>query len=205
VAAEDRRQGVILVVDGDADCRAAATAALERAGFAARELARGAEALVAAREERPALVVIEVRLPDMTGYEVCLELKHELGDDLPIFLMSAERAESIDRVAGFLLGADDFIVKPFKPGELVARVQRFVSRARASPPQNGHSAHDFRITTREHEILRLLATGHGQSQIAERLSISSKTVATHIQRLRTKLDAHSRAQLVSFAYRSELV
>jgi DNA-binding NarL/FixJ family response regulator len=203
-------QGAVLVIDVDADCRAASTAALERAGYAARELESGSEALAAAREERPILVAIEVWLPDITGYEVCRELKEELGDDLPVFLMSGERTESIDRLVGLLLGADDFILKPFKPGELVARVRRFVTRASSSPadpsqPVNGNRGRDFHITAREHEILRLLAAGQSQKQIAESLSISSKTVATHIQRLLTKLDAHSRAQLVSLAYLAELV
>src|SRR5205823_3978875 len=82
----------------------------------------GSEALEAVLEESVVLVLLEVRLEDTSGYEVCRQLRHERGDALPIIFVSEDRTESSDRVAGLLLGADDYLAKPIAPDELVARV-----------------------------------------------------------------------------------
>jgi len=112
--------------------------------------------------------------------------------------------ESVDRVAGLLLGGDDYIVKPFDPNELVARVHRHVTR-RATPARSQLRHAAPILTRREDEILALLTRGHTQKEIAQVLSISPKTVATHIQNLLGKLDVHSRAELVARAYLLGLV
>jgi len=139
----------------------------------------------------------------VTGYELCRQLREAHGDGLPVFLMSGERTQSIDRVAGLLIGADDFIIKPFELDELVARVRRFVER-RAGQRHNGRAAAAAAVTPRELEVLTLLAEGKDQNQIALELGISPKTVATHIQHLLAKFGAHSRAQLVAHAYKHGL-
>jgi len=198
----EARTGTVLVVDGDGAARGLAVDALERAGYRVRSFDNGAEALAAAVEEPPALVLLELQLPDVTGYELCRQLREAHGDGLPVFLMSGERTQSIDRVAGLMIGADDFIVKPFELDELVARVRRFVER-RAGRRGNGHVG-VAGVTPRELEVLTLLADGHDQEQIAAELSISPKTVATHIQHMLVKFDAHSRAQLVALAYKNGL-
>ena len=198
----EARSGTVLVVDGDGAACALAVGALERAGYRVRGFGSGAEAFAAAGEELPALVLLELQLPDVTGYELCRQLREAHGDGLPVFLMSGERTESIDRVAGLMIGADDFIVKPFELDELVARVRRFVER-RAGQRGNGHAG-VANVTPRELEVLILLADGHDQQQIADRLGISPKTVATHIQHLLAKFGAHSRAQLVALAYKNGL-
>jgi DNA-binding response OmpR family regulator len=198
----EARTGTVLVVDGDGAARGLAVGALERAGYRVRSFDNGAEALAAAVEESPALVLLELQLPDVTGYELCRQLREAHGDGLPVFLMSGERTQSIDRVAGLMIGADDFIVKPFELDELVARVRRFVER-RAGRRGNGHVG-VAGVTPRELEVLTLLADGHDQEQIAAELSISPKTVATHIQHMLVKFDAHSRAQLVALAYKNGL-
>jgi DNA-binding NarL/FixJ family response regulator len=96
-----------------------------------------------------------------------------------------------------LLGADDYIVKPFPRGEFIARVRRAIERLPTS--------HLFpTLTARELEVLRLLADGLGQKKIAQALFITPKTVATHIQRILTKLDVHSRAEAVAYAHRHRL-
>jgi DNA-binding NarL/FixJ family response regulator len=199
----ETRTGTVLVVDGDGAARAQAGGALERAGYRVRGFGNGAEALAAAVEEAPALVLLELQLPDVTGYELCRQLREAHGDGLPVFLMSGERTQSIDRVAGLLIGADDFIIKPFELDELVARVRRFVER-RAGQRHNGRAAAAAAVTPRELEVLTLLAEGKDQNQIALELGISPKTVATHIQHLLAKFGAHSRAQLVAHAYKHGL-
>jgi len=197
-----RRTGAVLVVDGDVGARGQAEAALERAGYHVEGFGNGAEAFAAATTATPALALVELELSDGTGYELCRQFRDAYGDSVAVFLMSADRTQSMDRVAALMIGADDFIVKPFELNELVARVRRFVERA--SEVANGPSvAAD--VTPREHEVLTLLARGNNQAQIATALGISPKTVATHIQHLLGKLGAHSRAQLVAIAYKRRLV
>src|SRR5262249_37666129 len=127
-AVMDGRTGRVLVADRDGTSRALVTGSLRQAGYETVEVASGAEVLEVVRGDGVSLVVLEVELPDMTGYQVCRDLRTEKGDEVPIFFLSGTHTDPADRVAGLLLGADDFIVKPFDPGELVARVQRFVAR-----------------------------------------------------------------------------
>lgn len=194
------RAGLVVVADHDKNARTAAAKALRRAGHDVREVATGAEALNVAREEAVALLLLEVMLPDVSGYQVCRELRDEGGDEPPIFLLSETRAEPYDRVAGLLLGADDVIAKPLDTGELVARAARYVTReGRASEPEGTTAATG--LTPREEEILVLLSEGRRTKEIATTLSISPKTVATHVQRVHAKLGVHSRAELIAWAYR----
>src|SRR6266849_1295009 len=86
------------------------------------EVDSGNDVIDAARLELPRLVILEVTLPALSGYEVCHQLREEFGEGLPIILVSGERTEPFDRVAGILIGADHYIVKPFAPDELLARV-----------------------------------------------------------------------------------
>jgi len=194
------RDGVIVIADGDEGDRELASAALRNAGYDTVDVATGADALEAVRANEVALVVLEVGLPDVTGYEICRELRKERGEDLPIFFLSGLRTESLDRIAGLLLGADDFIVKPFNRGELVARVRRFVNR-RTSTQDLSEGVRGPRLTRREIEVLDLLVEGRRQKEIAAQLVISQKTVATHIQNLLGKFGVHSRAELIASAYR----
>src|SRR6266536_949106 len=117
------RTAAVVIADDDEDSSARVAAALRRAGYPTVSVATGSDALEAARADDVGLLVLEVALPDMTGYEVCRMLRDE-GDELPIFFVSGTHTDSVDRVAGLLLGADDFIVKPVDCNELVARVHR---------------------------------------------------------------------------------
>src|SRR3954464_11897927 len=150
------RSGAVVIADDDGRSSAGLAAALQRAGYATVEIRTGAEALEAARAADVGLLLLEVTLPDMTGYEVCRQLRDE-GDELPIFLLSGTRTDSVDRVAGLLLGADDFIVKPFEPNELVARVHRHVGRG--AMPVRREASRAQSLTRREGEVLQLLTRG----------------------------------------------
>src|SRR5439155_10679295 len=142
----------------------------------------GGEALAAARTARPALVLLDISLPDVSGFEVCRELRDEFGDDLPIIFVSGERVEAVDRAVGLLLGADDYVVKPFDPDELLARVRRSIDRVELGNRRNGERLRSaFDLTDRERDVVMRLADGLGQNAIAAELVISPKTVATHIQ------------------------
>ena len=198
---------LILVADHEPACRDRITRLLRRIGFETAETPTGPETLEAAARLKPSLVVLDVSLPDVSGYEVCRELRDEYGHQLGIIFVSRERTTPADRVAGLLVGADDYIVKPFDDDELLARARGVLRRI--EPPLGLAEERETEVvgallTVREREVLRFLARGQSQAQIAEQLFISPKTVGGHIQRILTKLDVHSRAHAVALAHRHGL-
>jgi DNA-binding NarL/FixJ family response regulator len=195
---ERDRRARILVVDDDDPFRAYLCAALEDNGYAPLPVACGSDALAVIESDVPAAVILDVNLGGLSGYEVCRVIRDELRLDVPVLFVSGERTESFDRVAGLAMGADDYLAKPFAEDELLARLRSLLRRV---PQANA----DRVVTPREFEVLKLLAEGMKQSEIAAELVISSKTVASHIERILGKLGAHSRAQAVAIAYRDGLV
>jgi DNA-binding NarL/FixJ family response regulator len=190
---------VILIADGDPGFRQFATSALAVTGSAILAVSCGREALAVAEQKSLALVVLEVRLEDVSGYEICRRLREDYGESLPILFVSSDRTESSDHVAGLLVGADDYLAKPIAPDELVARVRRHLIRLAT---WNGGGV---RLTAREREVLRLLADGLAPIQIAVSLGITPKTVATHVEHIYLKLGVHTRAQAVASAFRLSMV
>jgi DNA-binding NarL/FixJ family response regulator len=194
-----------LVVDDDSSIRELVSTLLERIGFEPIALGSGAEALTASLDVEPDLVILDVRMDGMSGYEVLRSLRERFGIGLSIMFLTGERTESFDRVGGLLLGADDYMVKPFDPDELVARARALVRRRPGHGPERVEvELRETPLTGREREVLELLALGLGQDDIAQRLVISPKTVSTHIQRVLAKFGVHSRAQAVAEAYRRGL-
>ena len=200
------RPATVFVVDDDPGFAALVFELLEDAGYAARSFTSGEDAVAAAREEAPALAVLDINMPGFSGYEVCRHLRDRVGEDVGVIFVSGERREPFDRVAGLLLGADDYVVKPVEPDELLARVRAVLRRIVPSERvREATTDGDARLTAREQEVLTLLASGKRQGDIAATLVISPKTVATHIQRILGKLGVHSRAEAVALAHRRELV
>ena len=194
--------GPILIVDDDAVFREFVGTLLGRLGHLTVEAANGEDALAQALAERPSLVLLDVDVPGASGYEVCRELRDTYGPALPIVFVSGTRVDRLDLVGGLLVGADDYLVKPIDPDELLARVRGHLARSGVpAPAPNGDAPN---LTPREREILALLASGLDQRAIAKELVISSKTVATHIQRILGKIGVGSRAQAVAFAHRHGL-
>lgn len=190
----------ILVVDDDLRFRDFVRELLERAGYRVLALGDGTAVLDAANGERPTAVVLDVNLPGLNGYEVCQRLREQFGLDLGIIFISGERTESFDRTAGLLIGADDYLAKPFDPSELVARVRRFSRRRENGDESPAASPSKLELlTAREREVLWLLADGVPPDDIAEQLVISPKTVATHVQHVLAKLGVGSRVQAVALA------
>jgi DNA-binding NarL/FixJ family response regulator len=190
----------VVIADGDEQALAHTSAVLQRGGYDTVPVTTGGEALDVVAANGVALVLLEVRLADMTGYEVCHEIRRRRGDDMPVFFVTSMRTEPLDRVAGLLIGADDFIVKPFEPDELIARARRFTGRSRATHRTTDAGDWPDGVTPRELEVLGLLAAGRRPKEIAAELTISQKTVATHIQHLLEKVGVHSRAELIARAY-----
>jgi DNA-binding NarL/FixJ family response regulator len=194
------RGGTILIVLGDEHEGEIMAACVANAGFPADRVSSGEAGLRAAREATPRLVLLEVELPGICGYEVCHRLRHELGPALPIVLVSHIRTRSFDRVAGLLIGADDYLAEPVDPAELCARVRRLIDR-----DEGVERLDDFDLTVRERDVLRLLVEGLDQREIAEQLVLSPKTIGTHTGHIFRKLGVHSRTQAVARAYQGNLV
>jgi two-component system nitrate/nitrite response regulator NarL len=190
----------VLVADQDRDAREELARLLESSGYHVRTVTSGDEAVDVAREDPPSVAILEIPLPVLSGYEVCRALKAEHGSALSVLFLSGERTESYDRVAGLLVGADDYLVKPYAPDELLARVRSLQVRSRPLT-----SAVREKLSRRELEVLGLLAQGMTQDDIAARLVISPKTVSSHIEHVLRKLGVHSRAQAVALAFRADAV
>jgi DNA-binding NarL/FixJ family response regulator len=190
----------VLIVEGDLETRDHYIGLLEQAGFLPVSAASGEQALAIARDEPPRIVVLEIDLPGVSGYEVLRQLRDEFGDTLSVFIVSGVRTEPYDRAVGLMAGADDYLVKPFAPEEFVARVRSLLRRT--ATPIDGITT---LLTSRELEVLRLLAQGLSQRDIAEDLVISVRTVGTHIEHILAKLSVKSRAQAVAMAYQDDLI
>src|SRR5438128_1924459 len=193
-----RPRGRVLVVDDDpVICELIATTLAEH-GFMTRRASDARETLYLIQRENPDVVLLDVHLPDISGYQLCRRLRDDFGDAIGIIVISGERKESFDRVAGLLLGAADYMLKPFVLDELLARVQPPASRSRPIAPTVVAG-----LTRRELEILRLLACGMDHIDIARDLVITAKTVEKHIEHILLKLGVHSRAQAIALALQQE--
>jgi len=192
--------GGVLIASADARARSEIARLLNRTGYETSEFSSGERALAAIERDDVSLVLLDLELDDVSGYEICHELRERFGEGLPIIFLSSERTEASDRVAGLLIGADDYVTKPFAPDELLARARRLIARTRRLA-----DASDSPLTGRETQVLQLLADGMSQERIAQELFISPKTVGSHVQRILTKLGVHSRTEAVALAYRGGLM
>jgi DNA-binding NarL/FixJ family response regulator len=192
--------GPVLIADEDATSRDELARVLEAAGYEIMQVDSGEEALRAVREHSPSIVLLEIPLGSLSGYEVCRALREDQASELPIVFVSGSRTESYDRVAGLLVGADDYVVKPYAPDELLTRVRNLVRRSRPLTP-----AVSAKLTDREQQVLQLLADGLRQDEIAAQLFITRKTVGTHVANILRKLGVRSQTQAVALAFREELV
>ncbi len=193
----------ILVVEDDERTRALIVEVLSGAGYDVDAAADGVEALARAKDP-PDLVVSDVQMPRLSGYEVCRQIRDRFGLDVGFVFLSGSRAEPYDRVAGLEMGADAYLVKPFEPEELLAHVRTLLRRLR-SGLASGKSNANHGLTEREVLVFRLLAAGRDSRAIASELVITPATVDKHVERILRKLGVHSRAQAVAIAFREGVV
>jgi DNA-binding response OmpR family regulator len=211
---EGRLPADVLVVEDEPDIRSLIVHHLERDGFRCRAVATGPDALVAVRTAAPDLVVLDLMLPGMDGLEVCRRLRASVST-LPIIMLTA-KADEVDRIVGLELGADDYVVKPFSPKELVARVRAVLRRAGrveitqpliagavSLDPARHHvtvAGAAVALTPKEFELLQTLMEAAGRVLSREHLlnrvwgyaradEVESRTVDVHVRRLRAKLGA----------------
>jgi DNA-binding NarL/FixJ family response regulator len=192
----------VLIVDDDAGVRAFVRDALERNGYVTLEASDGEEALKIARRVELEAAIIDVVLPGISGYEVCRSLQAGSRTSPRVLFISGERTDALDRAAGIYLGGDDYLVKPFAAEELIARLKRLL---RATSPGNQNQRNGTPLSRRELEILHLLASGMRQNEIAAKLVVSPKTVASHIRNLLDKLGARNPPQAVAEAIHRRLL
>ena len=192
---------IVLIADVDESSRTLLSGVLRNAGYQTLEAETGDEGLELARATAPAAAILEIPLAGLSGYELCAALKVEFGADMPVIFLTGTRTEPYDRVAGLLLGADDYVTKPYVAGELLVRLRNLLHR-RADPDAPRFAR---RLTKREHEVLELMAEGLQHDEIGQRLFISPKTVATHVEHILRKLGARGRAQAIAIAYHHRIL
>jgi two-component system, OmpR family, response regulator ResD len=206
-------RGSILVVDDEPVITDVVSRYLERAGYSTHVAADGFEALRIAGDAAPDLVVLDLLLPGLDGLEVMHEL-HEIRPTRVILLTA--KGEASDRIAGLQRGADDYVVKPFSPAELVARVDAVLRRAEPEPEREepiafddleidpaGRTAHvrgeQVQLTVREFDLLLFLVRHPGQAFSRDQLMeaiwnytfyTDTSTVTVHMRRLRAKVEAN---------------
>jgi two-component system response regulator ResD len=206
--------GTVLVVDDEPTIVEVVGRYLAREGYETLEAADGPAALQAAEQGKPDLIVLDVMLPGIDGIEVMRQLHERPGKPVPVILLTA-RGEESDRLVGLRRGADDYVVKPFSPKELVARVEAVMRRV--SPPAEEAAApievgplrvdpamrtvtldgKEVSLTQREFDLLAYLASHPGQVFSRDQLMDTvwgdpafsdTSTVTVHVRRLRAKLD-----------------
>ena len=206
----------VLVVEDDADIRELLRYNLEREGFAVEQAVDGAEALRRIDKRLPELLILDLMLPGMPGLDLCRKLRSSPATaTLPILILTA-KGEEVDRVLGLELGADDYVVKPFSPRELLARIKGLLRRARAATePQSegvferGRLRIDFgsyqvavdksprELSVREFDLLKFFVQHPGRVYTREQLLdlvwgrdtfVESRTVDVHIRRLRRQIE-----------------
>jgi two-component system phosphate regulon response regulator PhoB len=206
----------VLVVDDEPDIVALVAYHLARTGYRVATASSGPEALAMARRDSPALIVLDLMLPGMSGYDVLEQLRADNGTKDVAVLMLTARKEEADRIRGLALGADDYLTKPFSPQELVLRVGAILRRVAAGASATADriaigplvieraahhvsvEGHDVELTPTEYKLLLTLAERRGRVQARTHLletvwdaapDIQTRTVDMHVQRLRAKLGA----------------
>ena len=209
-------KALVLIVDDEPDLVVTLDYNLRKQGYATRSAANGEEALLAAQKQPlPDLILLDLMLPDMSGKEICRTIRaNTITQAIPIVMLTA-KGEEIDRVVGFEVGADDYVVKPFSVRELMLRVQAVLRRSenrRATESSQvlvvgtlsiDAEAHivlvedkDVKLTALEFRLLQHLVSRKGRVQTRDQLlsevwgiyaEQTTRTVDTHIKRLREKL------------------
>ena len=206
----------ILIVDDDITLRTALIRYLRNRGYAVEDAGSGAEALLRFEQAPPDLVVSDVVMPEMDGLEFCRRLRASQSGQLVPFIFLSSRKEVNDRIQGHQMGADDYVVKPFDPKELIAKIEAQLERSRrihseilrltqqsqqaaleATPATNPNP---LPLTPAEAKVFWEVIQGYTNKQIGDRLFVSPRTVQTHLSNILSKLQLESRSQLIRYAF-----
>jgi DNA-binding response OmpR family regulator len=209
------RQPVVLVVDDDALVRKAVRLTCESEGYAVTEVERGSEALSAFEAVRPDLVLLDLMMPELSGFDICREIRRA-GHRVPVLILSA-KYEEIDVVLGLEIGADDYIQKPFRPRELLARIAAHLRKVNEPASRNGEGrrltfrgltvdtaerrvvrdGEEISLTHTEFDLLAFLAGNAGHVLSRDRIlasvwgyehPIATRVIDVHVRNLRRKIE-----------------
>lgn len=204
----------ILIVDDDITLRTALVRYLGKRGYAVLDAASGVEALALFERDPADLIVSDILMPEMDGFEFCRRLRASRLGQLVPFLFLSSKAEVEDRVHGHSIGADDYIIKPFEPRELLAKIESQLERSRrthaeivrlmqqsgAAPAPAPAAPQPLPLTPAEEKVFWEVIQGHTNKQIGEHLFVSPRTVQTHLSNILNKLQLENRSQLVRYAF-----
>jgi len=207
-------QRKVLVIDDEAMIRKTVRLACEKEGYAVQEAENGAEALAKVDSFRPDIILLDLMLPDISGFDVCRDIRRA-GTKVPILILSA-KTEEIDVVVGLEIGADDYIVKPFRPRELLARIAAHLRKSRQEEDRESDGRMVFRdlvidanerrvyrndeeiqLTHTEFDLLAFLASNAGKVLSREKIlnsvwgyeyPIETRVIDVHVRNLRRKIE-----------------
>jgi DNA-binding NarL/FixJ family response regulator len=203
----------LLVVDDEVNLLRAVEACLRAEGFEVVTARSGPEALVSIAQTIPDLIVSDIRMPGMSGYELAQQLRASSRTVLvPVVFLTA-KGEMGDRIEGFRSGVDAYLTKPFEPDELIAVITNILSRverthseiARLVGAQNQQQAdfYDEQLTEAENRIATLVARGLSNKEIASELEISVRTVENHISHILDKKRFNNRVEIARYVFESD--
>jgi DNA-binding NarL/FixJ family response regulator len=203
----------ILIVDDDITLRTALTRYLQNRGYSVVDARSGTEALTAVEQNPPDLIVSDVMMPEMDGLEFCRRLRATRSGQLIPFIFLSSRSEVDARIQGHQMGADDYLIKPFEPKELVAKIESQLERSRrihseiirlmqqpSAPEPAVTPLLPLPLTPAEEKVFWEVIQGFTNKQIGDRLFVSPRTVQTHLSNILSKLQLESRSQLIRYAY-----
>ncbi|NEQ97229.1 MAG: response regulator transcription factor [Cyanothece sp. SIO2G6] len=208
----------ILLVDDDATLRIALSHYLENCGYAILQAETGVQALSIFEQHHPDLIVSDIIMPQMDGLEFCRTLRSHRCGRLTPFIFLSSRGRLDDRIKGHQIGADDYLVKPFEPRELVAKIEAQLERSHRIHTELVHLLQQSQPTAQapdsppveepqplplspaEKRVFWQVIQGLTNKQIGDRLFISPRTVQTHLSNILGKLQVDNRAQLTRFAF-----
>ncbi|MGB3138672.1 MAG: response regulator transcription factor [Nodosilinea sp.] len=197
----------VLIVDDDPTMQLALTRRLQDRGFEVVNASSAKEALELLTTKNADVVVSDVMMPGMSGFEFCRLLRSRPEGETVPFIFLSNLGEITNRVQGHLIGADDYLVKPFSANELIAKVrgaiarsQRFRSALDRLAAQTAASPAPLPLTPAEERVFWEVAQGFTNKQIGKRLFLSPRTVQTHLSNMLTKLGLENRSQIVRYAF-----
>lgn len=218
----------ILVVDDDKVLRTVLNHTLRQEGYQVTVVPTGSEAIKSFEQSTHDIVISDVSMPEMDGFEFCRQLRSLPSGQLVPFIFLSARGDIEDRVMGHSIGADDYLTKPFEMRELLAKIEALIEKSRRihseivhligqlvssnqsstkveatqrEPTQKeGHTPDPLPLTPAEERVFWEVIQGYTNKQISDRLFISPRTVQTHLSNILNKLNLENRTQLVRFAF-----
>ena len=220
----------ILVVDDDKILRTVLQHTLKQEGYQVTIVNSGMDAIKSFESDTPDIVISDVSMPEMDGFEFCRRLRSQPSGQLVPFIFLSARGDLADRIQGHSIGADDYLTKPFEIKELLAKIEALIEKSRrihseivniigqfangnmSKMPNNmvsrepnqsqgdSHIPEPLPLTPAEERVFWEVIQGFTNKQISERLFISPRTVQTHLSNILNKLNLDNRTQLVRFAF-----